>query len=213
MRISLSFYLLLSLAVLSSYGTRCHAGEVVTQVTTVREVSPFDRGGWEAGLTAGFLYSPVFATGHRTKFTYLQQDLTLGYMLSTPGEPGVFRGNFEVLLNFAGGEVLEGPGSYLLGGRLLFRYNFVQPEARWVPFIQIGGGGIGSDASHDLNQRILGSAFSFTLVGDIGVRYFVTPRWAVLVMLDYEHISNANRAERNLGVNAVGGMVGLSTFF
>ncbi len=175
--------------------------------------SPFDKGTWEVGLTAGYLYSPVFATSHRPTFAYLQQDLTVGLMLTSPGGSGILRGNWEVLLNAAVAEVLNGPGNYLAGGRVLFRYNFVQENARWVPFIQVGAGGLASDAYRDHSQRILGSAFSFTHVGDIGLRYMINSRWSVMVMLDYEHISNANSANRNLGVNAVGGMIGISTFY
>lgn len=187
-------------------------GKEVEVVTPVAQ-SPFDRGTWELGFTAGYLYSPVFATSNRPAFSYLQQDLTLGLMLNSPAGPGIWRGNWEVLLNAAVAEVVQGPGNYLAGGRVLLRYNFVQENARWVPFIQLGAGGLASDAYRDNHQRILGSAFSFTLVGDIGIRYMVNSRWSVLVMFDYEHISNANRANRNLGVNALGGMIGVSTFF
>jgi len=183
--------------------------EVLTEV----ERSPFAKGMREAGLTAGFLYSPVFGARNRQTFSYAQQDLTLGWMLNTPTGSSWYRGNFELLLNFAGAEVAQGPGSYLIGGRVLLRYNFVQPAAKWVPFIQIGAGGLGNDVYRDDSQRLIGSAFEYTLVGDIGLRYFLSPRWALVGMVDFEHISNANSASRNLGVNALGGMIGISTFF
>lgn len=194
---------------------QARAGIEITTSETVTGVerSPFTKGMREAGFTAGFLYSPVFGERNRQTFSYAQQDLTLGWMLNSPAGSSWYRGNFEFLLNIAGAEIAQGPGSYLIGGRVLLRYNFVQPATKWVPFIQIGAGGIANDVYRDHSQRLIGSGFEFTLVGDIGVRYFISPRWALLATINFEHISNANSASRNLGVNALGAMIGISTFF
>lgn len=178
----------------------------------VQESSPFCKGMRELDLTAGYLASPV-AGRNRQTLHYARQDLRLGWMLTSPGGRSWYRGNFEFLLNAFGAEVTQGPGSWMAGGRLLLRYNFVQPGAHWVPFIQIGGGGLGNDIYKDRSQRLVGSGFEFTLTGDLGLRYFVNPRWAIVLTGNFEHISNANSASRNVGVNAAGGMIGVSTFF
>jgi len=181
--------------------------------TAVEPSGPFQQGGHEFDLSASFLHSPIFVSKNSPTFNYARQDLSFGWMLSSPGAPGFFRGNWEVLLNVFGSEVTKGAGNFLAGGRLLCRYNFVQPDSRWVPFIQIGAGGLGDDVYRDRTQRLVGSGFEFTLVGNIGLRYFITPHCAIFGMADFEHISNANTASRNRGVNAGGGSLGIATFF
>jgi len=184
--------------------------------TVAHAAEPFAKGGREVSLTAGFLYSPVCATSKRPVFNYVRGDLSVGWMFCSPAPLfgcDALRGNWEGLLNvFGAGSVLGSSGS-LAGGRVLLRYNFVQPEARWVPFFQVGAGILGNNVYRDRSQKIIGSGFEFTLVADAGVRYFATRQWAVVFMIDFEHISNANTGCRNIGVNALGGSVGVSRFF
>jgi hypothetical protein len=180
------------------------------------DAGPFARGGRELSLTAGFLYSPICATGGRPVFSYAQGDLCLGWMLTDPSPLfgcSLLRGNWEALANVFGAGAAQGPSGFMAGGRALLRYNFVQPGAKWVPFFQIGGGGLGNNIYRHQDQSLIGNGFEFTLVADIGLRYFFTPSWAAEVLVDFEHISNANTASRNVGVNALGGTVGVGWFF
>lgn len=180
------------------------------------EDGPFAKGGHELSLTGGFLYSPICATGGRPVFSYGQGDLSLGWMLTAPAPPfgcHWLRGNWEPLANVFGAGAVRGPSGFLGGGRALMRYNFVQPEAKWVPFLQVGAGMLGDTVYEDRAQRLVGSGFEFTLVADAGLRYCFTRQWAAVVMIDFEHISNADTASRNVGVNATGGSVGVSWFF
>ncbi|MDD5350228.1 MAG: acyloxyacyl hydrolase [Chthoniobacteraceae bacterium] len=177
---------------------------------------PFAKGALELSLSGGFLYSPICATKGRPIFAYGQGDLSLGWMLSDPAPLlgwNALRGNWEALANVFGAGVTRGPSGFLGGGRALLRYNFVQPGSKWVPFFQVGAGVLGDTVYEDHTQRLIGSGFEFTLVADAGLRYCFTPRWAAVLLADFEHISNANTASRNLGVNAVGGTVGVSWFF
>lgn len=177
---------------------------------------PFEKGMYEFDLTGGYMYSPVIATKNRPVLTYGQGDISLGWMLTSPF-PGLgqnwLRGNWEALANVFGAGVVRGASGFMAGGRGLLRYNFVQPGARWVPFVQVGAGGNGDNIYEHCDQRLIGSGFEFSLVADIGVRYFLTPRFAAILMGDFEHVSNADTASRNLGVNAAGGMLGLGYFF
>lgn len=177
---------------------------------------PFEKGGHELNFTGGFFYSPVIATGNRPVLNYVQGDASLGWMLTSPSVPcghECLRGNWEALANLFGAGVVRGPDGFWGGMRALLRYNFVQPDSKWVPFFQIGAGGLGDNVYRHRDQRVIGSGFEFTLVADGGIRYFMTPKCAALVMIDFEHISNAGTAARNLGVNAVGGTAGVAIFF
>lgn len=177
---------------------------------------PFEQGMREVDLTGGYMYSPVIAKGGRPVLTYGQGDLSLGWMLTSPcaglGQEWL-RGNWEALANIFGAGVIKGPSGFMVGGRGQLRYNFVQPDTRWIPFVQIGAGGLGDDIYKHRDQRVVGSGFEFTLTADFGLRYMITPRFAAIIMADFEHVSNAGTASRNLGINAVGGMAGIGYFF
>lgn len=193
-----------------------YAGSKLAAPVTTLEFDPFARGSRETAQTVGFFYSPVLARKGRPGLHYAQINQTFGWMLASPSAPwGAtwLRGNWEALANLCGMAVVSGPSGFLAGGRALIRYNFVQPEARWVPFVQLGAGVLGNNVYRNRDQRLIGSGVEFTLVADAGVRYFFTPRWAAILTADFEHISNANTASRNYGVNALGGMAGAAFFF
>ena len=90
----------------------------------------------------------------------------------------------------------------------------IRPGSRIVPFLQIEGGGAYSDMAHeDSNQRLLGSEWSFTFGGAVGLRCMVSQRMAITTALEYRHVSNADTADRNVGLNALGGTLSLGWLF
>ena len=93
------------------------------------------------------------------------------------------------------------------------RYNFIQPNARLVPYFQIGGGGLYIDSYKDQSQRLIGQAFEFNLQAALGLRYLINDKWAICIEGAYRHISNADLAPRNIGLNSVGGFAGVSYFY
>ena len=217
-RITRKFILAAALLVASLPIHHSYAGVDASKhlLVAATEVDPFAKGMRELDLTSGVFFSPVIATGGRPTFNYVQGDLFFGWMLTSPETPWgleCMRGNWELLLNGFGCGVTTGPGNYLAGGRLLVRYNFVRPAAKWVPFFQLGGGGLLNDAYKDQSQHLIGGQFEFTLVADLGLRYFLSPKCALVLAADFEHISNAGTASRNLGVNAAGATLGVGFFF
>lgn len=193
-----------------------YAGTDLSKVVAAPEVSPFDKGRHEIDLSTGYFVSPVIACGHRPTWNWVESNASYGRMLVSPHAPwgaGWLRGNWEFLGNVFGGGIVQGPGNYVAGGRVLMRYNFVQPDVRLVPFVQIGGGGLSSDAYMNQEQHLIGGAFEFTLVLDAGFRCFVSRDWAVIAVGNFQHVSNAGTAPRNQGANATGFNVGVGCFF
>jgi lipid A 3-O-deacylase len=47
----------------------------------------------------------------------------------------------------------------------------------------------------------------------IGLRYFIARHWTIDLEAMFHHMSNAYLAERNNGINAVGGFLGVTYFF
>jgi opacity protein-like surface antigen len=169
----------------------------------------FHRGQYEIALSSGVMFSPIGADKNRHTVDYTLSGLQFGWMLTDVMGSGWLRGNVEVAGEAIGGAVWKGRGSYIAGGTAWLRYNFVQPGWRWVPFTQIGAGMEGTD----MDQRLIGEKFNFNLNVGEGVRYFVAHNWAVDLEFRYQHISNAKISNRDVGINAVGPILGLSYFF
>jgi len=178
---------------------------------------PLSKGVTEVELLGGFFHSPITTGGtYRPEFDYSGGDFRWGVVLS----PFLFdhccrllRGNIEFLVDGFADDVTSGPGHYLVGGSLLFRYNFIQPGSRFIPYFQIGGGGLHSDAAEVPSQRLIGGDFEFILEADLGARLLLNDRWSLLFEGTFQHISNADTAARNVGVNALGGRIGLGWIY
>jgi opacity protein-like surface antigen len=130
-------------------------------------------------------------------------------MLSGVKGSGVFRGNFELVGEGFGSAIFEGSGSYIAGMTIWMRYNFVSQSWRFIPYFQ---GGLGL-TSTDISREIVGQPFNFNLNLGVGTRYLFSEHWAVSLEYRFQHISNANTGEHNLGINAQGPILGVSYLF
>jgi lipid A 3-O-deacylase len=189
------------------------AGENAGEIASA-ETSPPDRlfahGRYEAAFNSGVLFSPFLATHGRPTLDYTITSLQLGYMLGDVKGHGWWRGNFELAGEAFASDIFRGPGSYIAGGTLWLRYNFVpQKSPKLVPFVQGGAGMVSTDIDH----RIDGQPFNFNLDVGLGVRYLAGQHWALSLECRYQHISNANMGHNNLGINAIGPILGVSYFF
>jgi hypothetical protein len=173
---------------------------------------PLSKGTTEVEILGSYFHSPFGA--HRPEFDYAGGDIRLGIVLTpilldhTP-----LRGNFEFLVDGFTDGVTKGYGNYLAGGSILFRYNVFKPGSRVIPYFQLGGGGLHSDAAEDPSQRLIGGNFEFILQAEFGARILLSDRWSLLIEGGYQHISNADTASRNVGVNALGGQIGLGWIY
>lgn len=164
-------------------------------------------------LVSGALFSPVGIGPDAETFNYAQTNLRLGWMLNSPGADHPLRGNFEALLELSASGIFEGAGSVIIGPSALVRYNFVQPGWKVVPYVQAGIGVVYTDAYEDKTQDEIGQALEFTPQASIGAKILIDPNWSVDVEGMFHHISNASIADRNDGVNALGGFIGCTYSF
>ncbi len=170
----------------------------------------FGGGRYEAALTGGAYFSPFLALNGRPTINYSFTSVQLGYMLSDVKGDGWWRGNFELAGEGFGSKIFQGPGNYIAGGTLWLRYNFVPRNlTKVVPFVEGGAGAV----STDIDRELVGQAFNFNLDVGFGLRYFFARNWALNLEYRYQHISNANTARNNIGINAIGPFLGISRFF
>jgi hypothetical protein len=166
-------------------------------------------------LLGGAYFAPI-GLGPRTtpRFDFAPIDVRLGCMLYSPfPDACCLRGNVEALLELTTAPIFSGFGHTIIGTTVLLRYNFVQPDCRLVPYIQGGGGFTYNDAYRDKTQRAIGQAGEFYLQATGGLHYLLCPSWSLDVEGGYLHISNAGTNERNGGINALGGSLGVTYFF
>jgi lipid A 3-O-deacylase len=168
------------------------------------------RHGWhEATIGSAVFYSDLVRRFDRPNLDYVTGYGQIAYTVTSPGSDGFFRGSFQLAPEIFGAGITHGSGNYIAGATLWFRYNFVQPGWRLVPFIEAGGGGTTLDIPHKYD----GNDFNFNLDGSVGVRWFVADHWSLNAEYRFQHISNANLWSRNIGVNTSGPAVGISFFF
>ncbi len=189
-----------------------NAGEIASKEVAHSEF-PFEKGDWELQKLVGAFFGIEKTSEKRPDINTGDFNLRLGLMLTNVERDGWFRGNFEGMIDLFGSRAFAGPTGWLTGANLLLRYNFVQSDSRWIPYLQIGAGGLYNDVYRHQRQRLIGEAFEFNLQASVGVRYMLNQNWAIALEGGYRHISNANLASRNLGLNSLGGLLGLSCFY
>ncbi len=178
-------------------------------------VNPFASGTKEfqnvTGAFRSFEFFPSQST--RPSIDYAIDSIRLGVMLNNPWDLGLLSGNFEFLGDVFGGPIVQGPGTAVAGATLVFRYNFIQPGARLVPYFQAGAGGVYSDVTAKESGGFISLPVEFNLQGFVGLRYFLNDRWSLVAESGYRHISNAGIKLPNVGLDSIGGNVGFGFSF
>lgn len=144
------------------------------------------------------------------RFDYLPLSVRHGWALSGPvGAPGYW----EFLADVTAAAITSNYGNWFAGSSLFLRYNCADPGSLLVPYVQCGAGVMLNDAYRDPIQRAIGQELEFILHAQVGVRYMIAPNLSLDVEGGVQHISNAGMANRNAGVNALGGSVGFTYYF
>ena len=168
------------------------------------------RTGWHEGTVGSAVYfSNIVRRSDHPDISYWAGYAQVAYNVTSPGRDAWYRGSFQIAPEIFGAGIFHGPGSYVAGGSILFRYKFVQPGWRVVPFFEGGGGGTSLDIPHNFD----GKDFNFNLDLGAGARYFVKKNLSINAEYRFQHISNANLWNRNVGVNVSGPALGVSFFF
>ncbi len=174
---------------------------------------PFQKGATELQVVTGPFFHLAPTGNPRPRTNFILGGIRYGWMLSSPGREGVLRGNFEFLLEAFGAGIYEGPGNYLVGADMILRYNFVQPGARLIPYLQTVTGGLYNDVYKTKTQGLLDTRWEFYLGADLGLRWLMRSDFALTGEIGYRHISNNETGDQNLGLNSLGVTFGVSFFF
>ncbi len=145
--------------------------------------------------------------------------LILRWQLYDPRGWWLLRGNTEFAFGAEYCGIPRGPESTYTGPLIGLRYNFVQPNTRVVPYLELRGGLGYTDAAQPYevqhHQPAVGQGqdFTFTFSMGSGLRYDFSERYSASLAVSFKHISNMYLSEPkyyNHGVNVVGGLVGFN---
>jgi lipid A 3-O-deacylase PagL len=165
------------------------------------------KGHWDVQMLGG-----AFADIGDARYNYAESAVRFGKVWDghcIPCIPGAIETLIEV--NVAK-PFADDFGSYFTGGGILLRYNFVDLGSRLVPYIQAGAGFQVNDAFHSEFQPYLGSRIELTAQAGLGLRFFLSKCLSLDIEGSVQHISNLNMNDRDEGINALGGMAGVTYF-
>ncbi len=207
-------FTLCALLFLATSAVQAGAPEPQPELVARRSIEgPFAKGKFELQDVSGAFFFFDVAQNNRPAIDYAINSLRLGVMLYDPQGPGFLAGNFEIMGEIFAGGIFDGPGDVLAGSTLIFRYNFVQPQARVIPYLQVGGGGVYTNIGERESNGLISLPVEFNLQANAGVRYMLNDRWSVVVEAAYRHISNAEIKKPNFGLDNIGGNVGFGFSF
>lgn len=178
-----------------------------------RQEDNFAAGAKEFQNVMGYFAFFDTTQNNRPAIDYSLDSLRLGIMLNDPWSLGLLSGNFELMGEISAGPVVNGPGNVLAGASLVFRYNFVQPQARLIPYLQIAAGGVYTDIPENESRGLISLPVEFNLQGVAGTRVMLNEHWSLVIEGVYRHISNAEIKKPNFGIDSVGGNVGFGFSF
>jgi len=200
--------------VILAHSQAATGAEPAVEETAVGETaSPFAKGAKEFEDVAGtfFYFQAILHAAPAIDFAV--NSTRLGIMLSNPHGSSLLAGNVEALGEVFGAGVFDGLSGALAGSTLIFRYNFIQPRTRFIPYLQGGGGFVYTTFSGHESRDLVSLPVEFNLQAGGGVRYRLDRHWSLLFEAGWRHISNANLKIPNYSINSVGGDVGLGYLF
>lgn len=174
--------------------------------------SVFGRGKIELSAIEQAYWSVSFTDG-TPNLDFSLHGLRLGMMLADPHGTGKWRRNSELILEALYASVTNGPGDWMAGGNLILRRNYIGQDERVAWYLQAGAGLVANDIYKDWSQSLIGRDLEFSLLAGAGVRIQLSDNWHAFAEINFRHFSNADTRERNTGLDALGGGLGVGFSF
>lgn len=198
------------------------AAPETSKLETVNDTGLYQAGRWEFSLESTYTFQIVSNPFHSVvagrliepnpiRYHFATQLLTARYRLTNPVGPWFLRGSLESSVTIVGTTIVNGPEDYFAGVALGFRYDFVQPGARLVPFLELRGGPGVTDSQGGVNAQQQDLIFTYLL--SAGIRYDFSRRWTVELGAIDQHLSNGYLAPKNYGVDSLGVVLGAFAHF
>jgi hypothetical protein len=159
-------------------------------------------------LMSGYLSDTGIGPNSQSPVDFVPISARFGWYVTDPMAPHAV----SVQLDYSTALITSGFGHFLTGPSLLLRGEW-RPDRVLVPYVQFGAGVLFNDAYKDQNQSAIGAVREFNLEADGGLRYRLAPDWSLDAEVTFQHVSNADTARRNGGINDLGFRVGFTYTF
>jgi opacity protein-like surface antigen len=188
--------------------TCCFAGRSTEAVTDFSK-SILDVPRYEVAVETAYLLG-VFGNPHG--YEVAAQFITGRIRWGVNDTDGWLRGYNQFYLSAQAQPIIRGIENHYFGFNFGFRYNFVRPNSRWIPYFS-GGVGLGWIDSNPDMRGSQGQDFTFNILSAAGVSYKIDNRMKVSAGILYEHFSNAGQTDPNPSLNLLGPELALSYSF
>lgn len=199
----------LLLFTLISVGTVAQLRAGSETVTTTSATQPLDAPSFELSTESAYLMGII---GNPNSYEIGAQFITARWRWGTHTSDGWLRGFNQFYFLAMAEPIFRGPENHYFGISTGFRYNFVQPNARFVPYVS-GGIGLGAIDSHANINGAQGQDFTFNILTAAGISYKIDEHWKASAGILYQHLSNGGQTDPNPSLNLLGPQLGLTYSF
>jgi lipid A 3-O-deacylase len=190
----------------SGLASSMQAGSETTASERVSD--PLDAPSFEMAAETSYLLG-VF--GNPNSYEIGAQFITARWRIAATKSDGWLRGYHQFYFSGVAEPIFRGPENHYFGISTGFRYNFVQPGARLIPYVS-GGVGLGwIDSTDTFGGQ--GQDFTFNVLSAVGVSYKLNDHWKASGGILYQHLSNGGQSDPNPSLNLLGPQVGLTYSF
>ena len=163
----------------------------------------------EFGFETGYLFGAINPPAdYQIGALFLTERIRWGVIRSDSW----LRGYHQFYISAIAEPIFKGIENHYFGFNIGFRYNFVQPHSRFVPYIS-GGVGAGGIDSHPEVSGGQGQDFTFNILSAAGISYIVNDHWKLDVGALYQHLSNGGQTDPNPSLNLFGPQMGVTYSF
>ena len=178
----------------------------VERPVSVATSDEFDPHQIEFALETSYLFGAINPpTDYQIGAPFLTERIRWGVIRSDSW----LRGYNQFYISAIAEPIFKGIENHYFGFNVGFRYNFVQPNSRFVPYFS-GGVGAGGIDSHPEVPGGQGQDFTFNILSAAGISYIVNDQWKVDVGALYQHFSNRGQTDPNPSLNLFGPQVGVT---
>ena len=158
---------------------------------------PLDAPSFEMATETAYLLGVI---GNPNSYEIASQFVTARWRWGAVHEDSWLRGFNQIYVLGMAEPIVRGPENFYYGISVGLRYNFVKPNARFIPYVS-GGVGLGWIDSHA------------NILTAVGVSYKIDDHWKATAGILYQHLSNGGQTDPNPSLNLLGPQIGVTYSF
>ena len=170
---------------------------------------PLDAPSFEMATETAYMLGVI---GNPNSYEIASQFVTARWRWGAVHKDSWLRGFNQIYVLGMAEPIVRGPENFYYGISVGLRYNFVKPNARFIPYVS-GGVGLGWIDSHASHFGAQGQDFTFNILTAVGVSYKIDDHWKATAGILYQHLSNGGQTDPNPSLNLLGPQIGVTYSF